>query len=85
MALGWVSLKGDDHKDAPSLPDDFQDVDKWSTIITKLYQHRLRADYDNWSTTNGEFVLAPRQCLEQASRFLFESTAYLKRKYGLKI
>jgi hypothetical protein len=44
---GEVSLKGDDHHSASDLPGDFPDGDRWSTVITTLYEHRLMADYDN--------------------------------------
>jgi hypothetical protein len=59
IARGVVSLKGDDHPKASSdLPDDFPDVDKWSEIVTRLFEHRLRADYDNWNDTAAENTLA---------------------------
>src|SRR5262245_46572262 len=57
VVSGFVSLKGDDHSKAADLPDDFTDVEKWAADITKLYEHRLRADYDNWAATQSEFDL----------------------------
>jgi hypothetical protein len=37
---------------------DFPDVDRWSKAVAALYEHRLRADYDNWSNTASENALS---------------------------
>jgi hypothetical protein len=63
---GRVSLKGDDHGEASELPDDFPDVDRWSEAITRLYEHRLRADYDNWRTTTSEMSLSASDAVDLA-------------------
>jgi uncharacterized protein (UPF0332 family) len=82
---GVVSLKGDDHHAAPELPDDFPDVDRWSKFVATLYEHRLRADYDNWSTTSSENSLAPSDCVSQAQQFLAECRQYLLDKFGVTL
>lgn len=82
---GVVSLKGDDHKAAPELPDDFPNVDQWSKIVAALYEHRLRADYDNWSNTASENTLAPNDCIIQAQQFLDQCRQYLFQKFGVTL
>jgi uncharacterized protein (UPF0332 family) len=83
---GSVSLKGDDHPKASSdLPDDFPDVDKWSGIVTDLYEHRLRADYDNWQATSGENVLSPDVTLDLANEFVDRCRSYLTSRLGAPI
>jgi hypothetical protein len=82
---GRVSLKGDDHKAAQELPDDFPDVDKWSKILAVLYEHRLRADYDNWSDTAVEHTLAPNDCISQAQQFMAECRQDLLYKFGVTL
>ena len=67
IVTGRVSLKGDDHGEASELPDDFPAVDRWAEAITKLYEHRLRADYDNWRSTNSELTLSAREAVDQAA------------------
>jgi uncharacterized protein (UPF0332 family) len=84
VATGAVSLRGDDHKKASELPDDFPDVDKWSDAVTKLYEHRLRADYDNWAATSSEQQLSSAETVGQAEAFLSEAKKYLEAKYGIK-
>jgi uncharacterized protein (UPF0332 family) len=81
---GSVSLKGDDHQRAPDLPDDFPDVEKWSSVITDLYEHRLKADYDNWSLTRKEMLLPPAETVAFAEQFINTSLNYLERKFGIK-
>src|SRR5205823_5562247 len=66
------------------LPDDFPDVEKWSDIVTKLYEHRLRADYDNWAATRSEHQLTSEQTVGHAEIFLTEARKYLEAKYGIK-
>jgi uncharacterized protein (UPF0332 family) len=82
---GIVSLAGDDHGKAPDLPGDFVDVAKWAVSITKLYEHRLRADYDNWGSTKDENSLSPAQSVEEAEAFLKKAAQYLETKYGIKL
>jgi hypothetical protein len=69
VVRGSVSLKGDDHRKVADLPDKFPDVDSWTSQLPLLYErlslfvvleHRLRADYDNWSDTAAENTLTPR-------------------------
>jgi len=83
---GAVSLKGDDHHKASSdLPDDFPDVDRWSGEVTKLYEHRLRADYDNWASTVGEHSLTAQQAMDLATEFVDRCRSYLSGRLGASI
>ncbi len=82
---GSVSLRGDDHKKVADLPASFPDVDSWVSRLPLLYEHRLRADYDNWSDTASENILAPEDCLAAAAEFLKAAEQFLLAKYGLKI
>jgi hypothetical protein len=82
---GTVSLKGDDHHNASDLPDDFPNVQKWSEMIPKLYEHRLLADYDNWRSTASEFSLRPDEAVSLASDFVDNSRAYLKARLGANL
>lgn len=83
---GAVSLKGDDHGKASSdLPDDFPQVDKWSEIVTLLFEHRLRADYDNWISTAQEHSLSPNEAMKLAEEFVARSQSYLSKKMGTPI
>jgi hypothetical protein len=84
IVTGAVSLKGDDHKKASELPDDFPDVEKWSDLVTKLYEHRLRVDYDNWAATRSEHQLTSGQTVQHAESFLTEAGKHLEAKYGIK-
>jgi uncharacterized protein (UPF0332 family) len=80
---GLVSLKGDDHPKASSdLPDDFPNVDRWSEVVTNLYEHRLRADYDNWDTTAAEHILTAAASFSLASEFVHRCRLYLSAKLG---
>jgi len=81
---GAVSLKGDDHQRASDLPDDFPDVAKWASAITDLYEHRLRADYDNWTSTRAELSLTPAATVVLAEEFIAKALSYLEGKYGIK-
>ena len=85
LAQGWVSLKTEDHQKAVDLPGDFPDVDNWSIAVRELYEHRLRADYDNWATTAGKNTLKPDDCIARAETFVVEAARYLNRKYGTKL
>jgi len=83
---GWVSLKGDDHGKASSdLPDDFPDVANWASRLTTLYENRLRADYDNWSTTRYELKMKPADAVAEAAEFVRETKSYLRSKFSMKI
>jgi len=81
---GAVSLKGDDHQRASELPDDFPDVAKWASAITLLYEHRLRADYENWTSTRAELSLTPAETVLLAEQFIANALGYLEGKYGIK-
>jgi uncharacterized protein (UPF0332 family) len=83
---GFVSLKGDDHPKASSdLPDDFPQVDKWSEIVTQLFEHRLRADYDNWVGSAAENSLTAETALGLAQEFVDRCRAYLSARLGATI
>jgi hypothetical protein len=85
LVNGVVSLKGDDHYAASDLPDDFPDGDRWSTTITTLYEHRLRADYDNWLSTSANMSLSPTQALALADSFVAAARRYLGRRLGAQL
>ena len=85
MNSGSVSLKGDDHKAAPDLPADFVDVAMWSRIITTLYEHRLRADYDNWLGTASSHTLSPSDAVVYSGDFIREARKHLKVKHGVNV
>jgi hypothetical protein len=56
IAKGSVSMRGDDHgKASTELPGDFPDIASWANRITVLYEHRLHADYDNWTDTPSKY------------------------------
>jgi uncharacterized protein (UPF0332 family) len=83
---GVVSLKGHDHPRASSdLPDDFPDVDRWSQVVTDLYEHRLRADYDNWVSTSAENSLSADDAFRLANQFVDRCRSYLSRRLGITI
>lgn len=82
---GFVSLKGDDHAKATDLPGDFPDVANWGMKIAELYEHRLRADYDNWSATGGSFTLGAAQAISRAENFVDETRGYLTSKCGMTL
>jgi hypothetical protein len=85
LVNGVVSLKGDDHYAASDLPDDFPDGDRWSATITILYEHRLRADYDNWLSTSTNMSLSPHQALASADSFVAAARRYLGRRLGVQL
>jgi hypothetical protein len=85
VVRGAVSLKGDDHRKVADLPDKFPDVDSWTSKLPQLYEHRLRADYDNWSNTSSENVLPPQDCLTAAREFLEVAANFLLTEYGLTV
>ena len=80
-----MSLRGDDHKKVGQLPSSFPEVDSWATKLPLLYEHRLRADYDNWSDTTSENTLSPKDCLNLSREFLAAAKNYLRNEYGLTI
>lgn len=84
-SFGTVSLKGDDHRKVSELPDSFPDVEAWSRDLQVLYQHRLRADYDNWTHTAVEHSLKPEECADLAQRFLAVSSTFLHDVYGVNV
>jgi hypothetical protein len=85
IVRGSVSLRGDDHKKVGDLPNNFPELDAWITKLPLLYQHRLRADYDNWSETASENELSPSECLTTAHAFIAASEQFLLSHYGLSI
>ena len=85
VVRGSVSLYGDDHKKVADLPGSFPEVDSWVSKLPLLYEHRLRADYDNWSDTASENSLAPAECLAIAGDFLTVAEQFLRAGYGLKV
>ncbi|MBU9191285.1 HEPN domain-containing protein [Burkholderia gladioli] len=86
LVKGIVSLKGDDHgKASIDLPDDFPDVARWSSKISVLYEHRLRADYDNWATTGTEQILNPDVAINDAAQFMDAARTYLNTKFGIPL
>lgn len=78
-------MKGDDHKQAPDLPGDFEDVTNWANVITNLYEHRLKADYDNWGSTKSEMSLTPAESVAFAEQFVRNAGTYLEGKFGIKL
>jgi HEPN domain-containing protein len=85
VVQGAVSLKGDDHRKVADLPDSFPDVDLWTSKLPQLYEHRLRADYDNWSNTTVENILPAKDCVESAGGFLKVAAEFLRKEYGLTV
>lgn len=82
---GVVSLKGDDHKAAGDLPSDFPNADSWGRKIAVLYEHRLRADYDNWHDTAASHTLTADECVGYARDFHDAAVPYLAQKAGLNL
>ena len=82
---GVVSLKGDDHRAVGNLPGDMPNASSWGRELELLYEHRLRADYDNWSDTTSGYVLTPSQCVAKAEQFHEVTQQYLADKAGLKL
>ena len=85
VVRGFVSLRGDDHKKVADLPDAFPDVDSWGSRLPLLYEHRLRADYDNWSNTTSENLLSPADCLATSRDFIEVAAQFLLSDYGLNV
>jgi hypothetical protein len=85
MSRGIVSLHGDDHRKVSDLPDSFPDVDTWARDLQVMYEHRLRADYDNWTQTSSQHTLKPKECGELAQRFLTVCETFLNDVYRVKV
>jgi hypothetical protein len=86
FSIGRVSLLGDDHKRAGiDLPDDFPNVDIWSKDMTQLLEHRQRADYDNWSSTQSQFTLTALECCDLAENFISEVASFFASKFGVNV
>jgi hypothetical protein len=84
MVNGAVSLRGDDHgRAAVDLPTDMVDMAAWSQNITILYEHRLRADYDNWQDSASQNTLSPVQAVQIADDFVKVAKGYLTQKFGM--
>jgi hypothetical protein len=83
ITAGFVSLKGDDHQKAAELPGDFPDAAKWSQSVTRLYEQRLRADYDNWRGVG--FTMDVRTAVDESAGFVAACKAYLRDKFELNI
>jgi len=84
LVQGFVSLKGDDHNKASTdLPKDFPDVGQWANRLSILYENRLRADYDNWVSTEQEFNITPEAAIADAEAFIREARNYLESKCNL--
>jgi uncharacterized protein (UPF0332 family) len=86
IVQGRVSSKGDDHANASAdLPKDLPNVAQWSQQITQLYEHRLRADYDNWSDTAANNFLTPADTVQAADAFVDEVRTYINAKFGMQL
>ena len=82
---GSVSLRGDDHTRASvDLPDDLTDVSSWVQVVSTLYEHRLRADYDNWENSK-QNSMTPVQAVEAADQFIEVCRLYLQEKFGVEL
>jgi len=85
LSQGSVSLRGDDHRKVSDLPDSFPDVEAWGRDLQVMYEHRLRADYDNWTETPNEHTLQPQDCAALAHKFLAVCAKYLNDVYGVTV
>jgi hypothetical protein len=83
IAHGAVSVNADDHaKASAELPNDLPNVAQRAQEITQLYEHRLRADYDNWSDTATSNTLTPAEAIALAGAFIDEVRAHVNNKFG---
>jgi uncharacterized protein (UPF0332 family) len=83
IVRGTVSLNADDHSLAVTrLPSDLPNVEQWAQEITLLYEHRLRADYDNWSATTSSNTLSPADTIRKAETFIDHVRVYINGKVG---
>jgi hypothetical protein len=85
VVYGEVSLGGDDHRKVAELPDSFPNVSSWTVRLTQLYEHRLRADYDNWSGSTAENTLTPEDSRAAAMGFLDACKTFLLNEYGVAV
>lgn len=86
IATGSVSMKGDDHGKASSeLPGGFPDEANWANRIIVLYEHRLHADYDNWSDTTSAFTLTPEESVNEAEDFISTARHYINSEFGMSL
>ncbi len=86
VVSGTVSLKGDDHgRAAADLPGDLPNLVQRSKEVTTLYEHRLRADYDNWSGTASNHTLSPADAIAMATAFVDEVRNYINAKFGMSL
>lgn len=86
IAQGFVSLKGDDHgKASTELPGNFPNIATWASRISILYEHRLHADYDNWSNTSEGFTLTPANAIAEAEAFINVARTYLNTNCGMTL
>jgi hypothetical protein len=85
VVYGEISLGGDDHRKVAELPDSFPSVSSWAVRLTQLYEHRLRADYDNWTESATENTLAPEDSRAAAVEFLGACKMFLLNEYGVVV
>ncbi|WP_216293577.1 hypothetical protein [Delftia acidovorans] len=85
LTAGAVSLKGDDHGKATDLPHDFPDKENWANTISKLYENRLRADYDNWTSTPTDYSQNIQDAINSSEAFIIEARNYINNKKGCQI
>lgn len=85
VATGAVSLRADDHQKASELPGDFPDLVNWGIKVTKLYEQRLRADYDNWTSKRSPFSMTTPECVKTAGEFLRACKSYLRDTHGFPL
>ena len=83
---GFVSLKGDDHARASSeLPDDFPDAATWSEKLSRLYELRLWADYDNWTTTIASLSSETTKAITDAEAFIGAARTFVNFKFTMTL
>ena len=85
LTAGVVSLHGDDHKKVGDLPADFPNLAAWTLDLSVLYEHRLRADYDNWTKTKAENKFTLAQALDKAEAFVRDCETYLQKECGIQL
>lgn len=85
LVYGEVSMKGDDHKAVGHLPTDMPNANSWGRDLEALYDHRLRADYDNWSNTGTLHTLSPSDCVDKADAFHGVAQQYLLTKMEIHL
>ncbi|MGH1350581.1 MAG: HEPN domain-containing protein [Methyloligellaceae bacterium] len=85
IVYGKTSLRADDHQKASDLPDDLPDAANWSQKINILYEHRLRADYDNWTDTKTQNSLTADDALKLAKEFINIVKKYILDKFEVEL